>query len=90
MCSPDFKRFLICRINTEVNERVPGAGTLEPEPQAASTSILPSLVPRVLRAAWQQSKMTSTSPPARYNAGWIGNQSSAGPPSSFLTHSALA
>lgn len=41
MTSPALKRFRISRINTEVNEKRPGCGTLESEPHAAKTSILP-------------------------------------------------
>ena len=84
MLSLSFNCLRICRIRTDVKESRPGAGTRDPDPHAARISIFPSLVPRVLRAAWQQSRMTKTSPCAAYRAYCNSNQFRVAPPSSFL------
>lgn len=84
MCCSDFRRFRISLISTDVKDRYPGFGTRDPEPQAASNSILPSEALLFLSVAWQQSRMTNTSPHARQSTGCSQNQSRVGPPFCFL------
>jgi hypothetical protein len=68
-----------------VNDCVPGTGVSSPFAHAARTSNRPpSFWPLVKRVAWQQSRMSNTSPTASKQDDWICDQIKLGPPFRFL------